>query len=206
MKNNKFDLLVSCFPIGQKGKGGHNHLDTGSFALSIKGTPFILDPGSYCYSMNKKERDRFRSYTYHNTIYNLIDKELNLEDNGFWRLKQYYDFEVIYFNDKVIELKIKFINDSKYRFRKFELFKNKLVITDQYEGNFFSRFNLNPFHERLIMEGDKITIMDEYKISIEKKVMSSEIKIYDYSPHYGKKEVSKYLEIQSEKIIKIEIE
>src|SRR5690606_27601461 len=37
LKNEKFNAVVSCFSQGQNGKGGHNHLDAGSFTLSING-------------------------------------------------------------------------------------------------------------------------------------------------------------------------
>ena len=37
LKNDKISLLVSCFPTGQNGKGGHNNLDAGSFTLSLNG-------------------------------------------------------------------------------------------------------------------------------------------------------------------------
>ena len=87
LKNEKFDLMVSCFPIGQNGKGGHNHLDIGSFTLSVYGRPIIVDPGSYCYSRNRKERDKFRSYINHNVIFNSQDENLELSKEWLLGIK-----------------------------------------------------------------------------------------------------------------------
>lgn len=190
LKNNNFDLCVSCFPNGQRGKGGHNHLDAGSFTISINGQPLIVDPGSYCYSRDRNERDRFRPNPYHNTIYNSNDENLDLSENGYWSLKKYYDFQILRYDEKIIELKIKFINDDKYRFRKFKLLEDEILITDQYDGRFFSRINLHPSFNKIHIE-KKIIINNNYKISINSNDYKITINDYEYSPHYGKKQKSK---------------
>jgi hypothetical protein len=190
IKNSKFNLCVPCFPIGQKGKGGHNHLDIGSYTLSINGEPFIVDPGSFCYSKDRKERDKFRSYSYHNTIYNSKDENCDLIENGYWNLNKYYDCQILRYDEKIIELKIKFINDDKYRFRKFELLEDEILITDQYDGRFFSRINLHPSFNKIHIE-KKIIINNNYKISINSNDYKITINDYEYSPHYGKKQKSK---------------
>ncbi len=61
------------------GKGGsHVHNDILSFELSFFGEDFVIDPGTYTYTANLKERNRFRSTQMHNTI--MIDQQ---EQNDF---------------------------------------------------------------------------------------------------------------------------
>jgi len=51
----------------------HIHSDLLSFELTFNNTHFIVDPGSYVYTSNPKERNEFRSTAMHNTV--CIDKE-----------------------------------------------------------------------------------------------------------------------------------
>lgn len=46
----------------------HTHCDWFSFVLAVNGIPFIVDPGSYVYSSDASERNRFRSTAMHNTL------------------------------------------------------------------------------------------------------------------------------------------
>lgn len=205
-KNEHIDLCVSLIPNGQNGKGGHNHLDVGSFTLSIDGIPIIVDPGSFCYSQNKIERNNFRGYCYHNTIFNEFDSKLDLNENGYWNLKKYYNYELLNFENNLIEFKINFINDVNPRFRKFELTNNVLKINDTYNGKFFSRINLSSQFNNLENLNDTSIYIDTNKISFS---ISSNNKIkledYQYSPHYGKKEKAKNLLIEAENNLVTEI-
>ncbi|NVO02102.1 MAG: alginate lyase family protein [Bacteroidetes bacterium] len=53
--------------------GTHTHSDLLSFELFLDGRTFLVDPGSYLYTSNSKERRRFRSTQMHNTV--VIDGE-----------------------------------------------------------------------------------------------------------------------------------
>ena len=206
LKNKHFDLCVSLIPIGQNGKGGHNHLDVGSFTLSIDGMQIIVDPGSFCYSQDKIERNKFRSYYYHNTLYNELDEKLDLSENGFWNLKKYYKYEVINFENNIIEFKINFINDINPRFRKFELSDNILKINDTYNGKFFSRINLASHIKNIEILKNSSIYLDTNNISFSIS-NSNKIKLeeYQYSPHYGKKEKAKNLLIEAKNNLVTEI-
>ena len=46
LRNSRIHSFISYFPQGQNGKGGHNHIDFGSFTLSVDGIQ-ILGVGSY---------------------------------------------------------------------------------------------------------------------------------------------------------------
>lgn len=201
LKNDKFILLVSCFPQGQKGKGGHNHLDAGSFTLSINGSSVIVDPGSYCYSRNKKERDRFRSYLYHNTLYTNKD-DINLHEEGYWSLKKYYETEIIYFKSDELKIRIKNIYDEKDRFRTFKIKDDALTITDEYEGEFFSRKN---FHPEINIRSEKDDEISAGKFKL-KTNGSFELTDYEYSDYYGQFTKAKALIISSRNIVETRID
>ncbi len=67
-KNNGNYLIVDAGEVGLAGRGGHGHLDILSFELCLDGTPLIVDPGSYVYTVDYKARNMFRSTGYHNII------------------------------------------------------------------------------------------------------------------------------------------
>jgi hypothetical protein len=64
-KNNKL-ITINCLQTGQKGANGHNHNDWGSYTLTYKGIPFVVDPGLYTYTRDFKLRNIFRSASSHN--------------------------------------------------------------------------------------------------------------------------------------------
>ena len=76
IKTDKAYLIVKCGQIGQKGVGGHDHNDQLSFELNIDGVDIVIDPGSYCHSMDKEMRHLFRSTCSHN-----VSQSGNLEQN-----------------------------------------------------------------------------------------------------------------------------
>jgi len=68
LRHDKDYCIVSCGPNGQNGNGGHAHNDKLSFELMLDGEDIIVDPGTYVYTQDLSERNRFRSTRYHNTI------------------------------------------------------------------------------------------------------------------------------------------
>jgi uncharacterized heparinase superfamily protein len=67
INNHDMHVVVRWGDVGQKGNGGHGHNDLSSFELS-HGVPFIVDPGTYLYTSDPAERDRFRSAAAHNVV------------------------------------------------------------------------------------------------------------------------------------------
>jgi hypothetical protein len=60
-------LVMDVGPLGFL-NGGHAHADALSVTLAIRGLPFVIDPGTGCYTVNPTARDRFRSTMWHNTL------------------------------------------------------------------------------------------------------------------------------------------
>ena len=71
-------LLVTNGCVGTEGFGNHKHNDLLGFEYHVGGAPVLVDPGSYVYTSNPDERNRFRGTGFHNTVQ--VD---GLEQNEF---------------------------------------------------------------------------------------------------------------------------
>ncbi|HMI99770.1 MAG TPA: alginate lyase family protein [Gaiellaceae bacterium] len=60
--------IVRCGDTGRHGRGGHGHNDQLSFELAVDGRALIVDPGTYVYTADPAERNRFRSTRFHSTL------------------------------------------------------------------------------------------------------------------------------------------
>jgi hypothetical protein len=65
MRGGDLYVLLRC---GDVGVGSHAHNDALAFELAIGAQPLIVDPGSYLYTADPVERDRFRSTAFHSTL------------------------------------------------------------------------------------------------------------------------------------------
>jgi hypothetical protein len=68
LRENDLYLLFNASANGVNGRGSHGHNDALSVEVSACGTAFIVDPGSYVYTADLHERQRFRSTAYHSTV------------------------------------------------------------------------------------------------------------------------------------------
>jgi uncharacterized heparinase superfamily protein len=68
LRDDDLYLLFNASESGIKGRGSHGHNDALSIEVSTCGTAFIVDPGSYIYTSNLRERHLFRSTAYHSTV------------------------------------------------------------------------------------------------------------------------------------------
>ncbi|NDJ51539.1 MAG: hypothetical protein GYB68_00470 [Chloroflexi bacterium] len=86
MRHQDFHMLVDAGSVGQNRAGGHAHNDTLSMTLHALGRTFLIDPGTYTYTADPKERNRFRSTAYHNTL-QVNREEINrIPDGEVFRL------------------------------------------------------------------------------------------------------------------------
>jgi hypothetical protein len=82
MRTDDLYLHLNANDCGVNGRGSHAHNDALSIEVSAFGRPFIVDPGSYAYNLDRKERNMFRSTAYHSTVMvdgieqNTIDRDL----------------------------------------------------------------------------------------------------------------------------------
>ncbi|HYE66485.1 MAG TPA: alginate lyase family protein [Pyrinomonadaceae bacterium] len=67
MREADLYLLFNASGSGIRGRGSHGHNDVLSLEVSACGRPFIIDPGTYVYTSDLDERQRFRSTAYHST-------------------------------------------------------------------------------------------------------------------------------------------
>lgn len=73
MRHDDLYLHFNANDCGVNGRGSHAHNDALSIEISAHGRPFIIDPGSYVYNLDREERHRFRSTRYHATV--MIDAQ-----------------------------------------------------------------------------------------------------------------------------------
>jgi hypothetical protein len=60
-------IVIDAGPHGFL-NAGHAHADALSMTLSLRGTPLLIDPGTYCYTIDAAFRNRMRSTAMHNTL------------------------------------------------------------------------------------------------------------------------------------------
>ncbi len=65
---NEVRIVVDAGPLGFGPIAAHGHADALSFTLSVSGTPFLIDPGTYSYHTDQRWRDYFRGTSAHNTV------------------------------------------------------------------------------------------------------------------------------------------
>lgn len=73
-------LVVDAGPLGYNGIAAHGHADALAFTLSVGGTEFLVDPGTYTYHPGGPWRAYFRGTAAHNTV--LVDGEDQSEPGG----------------------------------------------------------------------------------------------------------------------------
>ncbi|MCC6157761.1 MAG: alginate lyase family protein [Deltaproteobacteria bacterium] len=73
-------IAISAGPLGQNGNGGHDHNDALAFTWWAGTREWCVDPGTYCYTLDPKWRNVFRSVRQHNTPF-VDDEEPNPFDS-----------------------------------------------------------------------------------------------------------------------------
>jgi len=68
LRNESLYTIVRCGDVGRHGRGGHGHNDQLSFELADARGALIVDPGTFTYTPDPVERNRFRSTAFHATL------------------------------------------------------------------------------------------------------------------------------------------
>lgn len=79
MRDVDLYLCFNASDTGISGRGSHGHNDALSIEVSAGGRAFIVDPGTYVYSADLRQRHVFRSTAYHSTV-KIDDREQNTTD------------------------------------------------------------------------------------------------------------------------------
>ena len=88
MERGPIWVAVRCGDVGQEGTGGHAHNDALSFECSIDGCPLVVDPGTFVYTADREQRNRFRSTAVHSTL-GVVGREINpIDPNAMFQLRQ----------------------------------------------------------------------------------------------------------------------
>ncbi len=82
LRSGEAYAIVRCGDTGRHGRGGHGHNDQLSFELALGSQALVVDPGTYVYTADPAERNRFRSTAFHSTlrIDGLEQNELRTDD------------------------------------------------------------------------------------------------------------------------------
>ena len=126
IKSEEFFLSFMIGPVGQKGNGGHGHLDKLSFELNVHGVDLFLDGGTFLYTPIPELRDEFRSIKFHNVPY--IEGENVGEFNGSFSMKAYFKCSLLEFDNKKVKALLNYKNTEILR--EIEVFSDKIVIKD----------------------------------------------------------------------------
>jgi hypothetical protein len=68
LRSSGLYVIVRCGDTGRHGRGGHGHNDQLAFELALNGQVLVIDPGTYVYTADPVERNRFRSTAFHSTL------------------------------------------------------------------------------------------------------------------------------------------
>ena len=203
--DDRFHAFISYFPIGQNGKGGHNHIDVGSFTLSVDGQQIIGDPGSYSYNRNKIDRDIFRSAEMHNTmIYKQEKFDLSKVPN--FQLLEYYTVLNSHLSStrESMEIQIGNKNQNLSRRRKFFI-ENKSFIVENFgihNEEYLCYFILHP--DCCVKTKNKSVIINQ-KIELEfKNIKNIKIEEVNYSTSYNILQESKRIRIEGSGYTRVE--
>lgn len=122
--------------VGQFGKGGHAHNDQNSMTLTIGGEPFVVDPGTSCYTSDPQRRDRERSVHDHATMWPPSSEQAFIppgEDGLFWLLDDELETEVVANTETVWHGIVESQNGGRHE-RHVTLHPDQLSVRDVYTG------------------------------------------------------------------------
>lgn len=66
-KTPSMDVFAVCGPTGSRGLGAHDHWHQNQLIISCHGLEMITDPGTGCYTANRRLRNRLRASACHST-------------------------------------------------------------------------------------------------------------------------------------------
>lgn len=188
---------VHFMPIGQNGKGGHNHLDAGSFVLFYKGKPVVVDPGTYTYTRDVQQRNRFRDYSYHNTVIPSGIGDQDFNKDRLFGLDPYYKILGIQSeSEQKFKVTFSLTNHPHPISREFLIEKCAVTIADSTQGHFSVKVHLAPGVK--ILDADAGLVRTNLFTLMFNPKRKYQVDPFDYAKSYQSKEPSLVLTIQAE--------
>jgi hypothetical protein len=182
----------------------HGHADALSFQMCVDGQPIFVDPGTYIYHCDIKNRNAFRRTENHNTV--CIGGKDQSEMLGAFLWGKRAECQLVAYEEDTESVKIKASHDgySPIIHTRTYIFNHKddLIITDEItaESDIVANFLLTPgIIVRLSENEAHVSVKNVnvvMKISCDKKC---EVRIVDkpYSSKYGVYETSKCIDIET---------
>jgi len=115
--------------VGRHGRGGHGHNDQLSFELAAGGRPLVIDPGTYVYTADPVERNRFRSTAYHTTLRLDGGEQNELRTDDLFLMADRARAEKLAWDETTFEGRHRGFPGATHT-RRIELGKNELRIRD----------------------------------------------------------------------------
>lgn len=171
LKNENIAISLFC----PQTNAGHRHFDTGSFTLSYKGNPIVVDPGSGCYTSNWEVRKILRDYPSHNLYYTKRENKYNV---GYFGAKVDTYAQVLEFTDNSLIYTVEFDTGTKIK-RHFYLLSNMLIVEDEIDGKSEDLMGVIHFYNTIEVQIDGAVNIseEEYQYSSIYSVLETRKKI-----------------------------
>lgn len=189
-----YECVVDIGQIGPSYIPGHAHADTFNFELRIAGLPFIVDTGLSTYEIGKR-RDFERGTSAHNTI--VVSGQNSSDVWGGFRVAERADIVALEESSESIKAthngykKLGIVHT-----RTFEFYNHKILISDELNKDVEAKAYLH-FHPTVSEASIKKYILLE--------AGEFKIKTYEYAEGFNKYASAKYLEIDFQRNLNIEI-
>lgn len=206
IKDKGFYLLIRCGNVGQDGIGGHAHNDQLSFDLQINGKDIFIDPGTYVYTSDFKERNRYRSTANHNTLQVQEEEQNLIEEKQLFRLFDRTNSRVTTFQQTSKE--VIFIGEHQGFMTKYGIVHKREITYDFINRRLSIIDTINkPIESKLnwILSSDlPFTQLDEKRLLLNKSINvffgnKIDLKVSNVSPHYGEQVKSTKVIVKMEK-------
>ncbi len=141
IRSDDFHLMFNAAKITDRCIAGHKHNDNLSFTLELDNIPYLIDPGTCCYTSDYRLRNQSRSTAAHNTV--TVDDQ---EQSRYHERRLFHMF-----------------NDARSKIDLWINGKNLVVVSAVHHG--YSRLNSPVTHRRTIwafLDIRSLSVLDEF--------------------------------------------
>lgn len=167
--SNEVRIAIDSGPLGYLAIAAHGHADSLSLNLSVGGSEFLIDPGTFAYHTNKKWRNYFRGSSAHNTVRVDGQDQSVIAGNFMWGTKASTNCEkwrtddnedyFCGFHDGYTRLKDPVLHRRSVKFKKKENLIEIMDILECRGEHLIERFW--HFSERCKVDKEKKTVLAE---------------------------------------------